>query len=98
MKRRAAAALLVIALAVLVYVAPAALVEQTGPAHQFRVTADWTLLAVAGGLIVLAYSAFLLAWHAYRQRDAVERALAADDDLGAVLRAWRADVDSVPIP
>ncbi|GAB3376449.1 hypothetical protein [Amycolatopsis echigonensis] len=96
--RRAASALLVITLAVLVYVAPAALVEQTGPAHQFRVTGDGTLLAVAGGLIVLAYSAFLLAWHAYRARDEVDRALAADDELGAALRAWRAEVESVPIP
>ncbi|WP_409186676.1 hypothetical protein F9C11_21545 [Amycolatopsis sp. VS8301801F10] len=97
MKRRAAAALLVITLAVLVYVAPAALVEQTGPGHSFRLASDGTLLAVAGGLIALAYTAFLLAWRAYRVRDEVDRALAAEDDLGAALRAWRADVDSVPI-
>lgn len=97
MKRRAAAALLVITLAVLVYVAPAALVEQTGPQHAFRVTADWTLLAIAAGLIVLAYTAFLLAWHAYRARDEVDQALAADDQLGRMLRAWQADIDAEPL-
>ncbi|SFO60735.1 hypothetical protein [Amycolatopsis rubida] len=97
MKRRAASALLVITLAVLVYVAPAALVEQTGPAHSFRITGDGTLLAIAAGLIVLAYGAFLLAWHAYRKRDEVEEAVVADDELGGLLRAWAADVESVPL-
>ncbi|WP_033288288.1 hypothetical protein [Amycolatopsis jejuensis] len=135
MKRRAASALLVAAFAVLVFLAPAALVEQTGPAHSFRLTADGTLLAVAAGLIALAYGTFLLAWRAYRAparrvlaplllvavavtgcnngplpdgpppparaprppADAVDQALTADDDLGAMLRAWRADVDSEPL-
>ena len=46
---------------------------------------------------MLAYTAFLIAWNAYRTRDEVDEALAADDQLGRMLRAWQADVDAEQI-
>lgn len=67
MKRTAARLSLVITFMALLYLAPAALVTQEqGRHHAFHVTHDPALLALGGGLVALAYAAYLLAWRVLR--------------------------------
>lgn len=67
MTRLAARAGLVTAFMALLLVVPAALFDQVqGTVHTVTVTHDPALLAVAGGTVLAAYAAYLLAWRALR--------------------------------